>query len=344
MRVQYPDKMVPHLAAAMRSAEMPPVDRLGLLSDAASLCRAGRLRPSLYLELLSTCAVDTDPVVIMQGLKCLASLAQLLGSSSDVGHAFTLFARSVVLTHFATLGWVPQPTDGHLTRRLRATVLELLPLLCCDETAIRSEARRRFAVYATDPNSAAAAAELPAELQAPVFRLVLAAGGDSEFEMLLRLSETLELDVDRNRCLASLGAAPTAALRQRALNLTLGERVKAQDIALVPAVVHSASEEGRWAAWEFFKGHHERYQERAGGGLSNLMDSLISACCAGFCSTEEIADVEHFFAAHPFPKNATKVTTLLEGMRTNLHYLQRLTSVEASVLPWLQQHARSVLG
>ena len=342
LRVKYPDEMVPQLAQAMRAGELPPVDRIGLISDAASLCRAGKLEPALYLELLGTCDAEHDPVVLSQSLERMGALAGLLGSASPQGAAFAKFVAAVLRPQLDALGWVPQPTDGHLTRKLRATVLDLLPRFCRDEPSVCEEARRRFDAFSADPSAAAAQLQLPSDIQAPVFSLVLSSGGEPEFEAMLTLYGAAELDAaTKARALAALGSAPTAALRARALELTVtGSVVKAQDIALIPAAVHGASDEGRQAAWEFFKAHHEEYTTRAGGGLSNLMDSLIGACCARFSTEAQRADVAGFFEAHPFPKNSKKIATLLEEIKTSVAYLECLTS-GSSLLSWLEQRAAS---
>ena len=340
MRVKYPDDMIPRLAEAMRARALPPVDRIGLISDASSICRAGKLDPALYLELLSTCEAEVDPIVLCQSFERMAGLAGLLGTASAVGAAFAKFVASMLSPQLAQLGWVPAPSDGHLTRKLRATVLNLLPQFCRHDPEVCSEARRRFVAFVADPLGAAAHLELPSELQAPVFSLVLSSGGEAEFNSLLNLYDEPNVDVaTKARALAALGDAPTAALRARALELTVtSNRVKAQDIALVPAAVHGASDDGRQAAWDFFKAHHEQYQARAGGGLSNLMDGLIAACCGRFCTEAQRADVAAFFEANPFPKNAKKIATLLEEMATSTKYLNYLVS-GGSLLSWLDRRA-----
>ena len=43
LRCKYPDAMMPAFAEAIRRRELPPADRIGLLSDAAALSRAGDL-------------------------------------------------------------------------------------------------------------------------------------------------------------------------------------------------------------------------------------------------------------------------------------------------------------
>ena len=70
------------------------------------------------------------------------------------------------------------------------------------------------------------------------------------------------------------------------------------------------------------------------------MDSLIQACCGSFCTAESVADVEAFFAAHPFPKNAKKIASLLETMRTNVKFLELLTSSRMPLLEWLEQQSK----
>ena len=170
---------------------------------------------------------------------------------------------------------------------------------------------------------------------------MLSSGGEAEFNSLLNLYDEPNVDVaTKARALAALGDAPMAALRARALELTVtSNRVKAQDIALVPAAVHGASDDGRQAAWDFFKAHHEQYQARAaGGGLSNLMDGLIAACCGRFCTEAQRADVAAFLRPIHSRRTQRRSRRCWRKWPIPTKYLNYLVS-GGSLLSWLDRRA-----
>jgi puromycin-sensitive aminopeptidase len=61
-----------------------------------------------------------------------------------------------------------------------------------------------------------------------------------------------------------------------------------------------------------------------GKGSSSLMDACIVSCVGSFCSTEKADDIEAFFAEHPLPRSARKISQTTENIRTNAKFLDML--------------------
>lgn len=244
--------------------------------------------------------------------------------------SFDAFANALLLPKLAEVGWTPLEADGHLTRKLRGELIAMLPAFCAADAGVQAEARRRFDAFVVDPSCA----ELPSEYQQAVFKLVLKAGGEAEFEQLLHLFETLPLNEMKKSVLVGLGAAPTPKLRQRALEMALTEKIKLQDLMYIGASMGGAGAEGAAAAWAFFKAHKGAYEARLSKASASLMDSVIGSSARGFATEAHAADVRVFFAAHPMPRNERKIAQLLEAISTNAKYL---TAIQASgAAKWLK--------
>ena len=248
LRVKYPDSMIPALCEAVKAKAVGAADRIGILSDQAALTKAGLLDPALYLQVLAAYAAEDDATVWGMVLEQLAGLHALLvgGGAPELLGLFDTFARSLLLPKLAELGWTPRDSDGHLTRKLRGELICVLPNFCATDAAVVGEARRRFDAFVAAPEGDGAK-ELPAEYQEAVYKLVLKNGGEKEFDQILSLFDSLTLNTARKAALQGLGAAPTDALRTRALEFAIGGKVKLQDLFYVAISMHTSGEV-RWGA------------------------------------------------------------------------------------------------
>lgn len=330
LRVKYPDSMISPLCAAITAKAFPAADRIGLLSDQAALSRAGRLDPAKYLELLAAYQNEDDATVWSQLLEQLLSLHRLLQGSTELQAAFDSMARALLLPKLAELGWTPRAADAHLERKLRGELISALPAFGSSDAEVMAEARRRFDAFVADSGGDA----LPSEYQQAVYKLVLAAGGEAEFEQLLKLFDTLPLNDQKKAALAALGAAPTDALRVRALDFALSDAVKTQDFFYVSIGMHGASAEGMQFTWDFFQQNLQRYIDKCGPGAASLMDAVIAGACGGFATEAKAAEVKAFFEASPMPRNERTIAQKVESIGTSAKYLSAFTA--SGALEWLK--------
>ena len=204
-----------------------------------------------------------------------------------------------------------------------------------------------------------------------MYKLVLSAGGEAEFEQLLALFATLPLNDQKKAALAALGAAPTDALRVRALEFALSDAVKTQDrlgypnptptpnpnpdpnpnpspnpnqdFFYVSIGMHGASAESMQFTWDFFQKNLPRYHAKCGPGAASIMDAVIAGACGGFATEAKAAEVKAFFEANPMPRNERTIAQKIESIGTSAKYLSAFAA--SGALAWLQSfEPTSALG
>ena len=339
MRVKYPDAMIGELAAAVRAKAISPTDRIGLLADYQALCKAGLVDPVAFLELLAAYEEEDDANVFGGLLESVLGVGNAFkGGAPELAEAFGALGRALILPMHASLGWDPRDEDGHLTRKLRGEVLSALPSLCGSDPSVLGEARGRYAKYLADPSPSKAEGKkaVPPEIAGTIFKLIGTNGGAKEFDELLKLYETLELNDDKKAVFSGLGAAPTAELRTRALDYASSGAIKLQDFFYVALVMHRSSAEGMEATWEYFKAHKDKYVSMLATASASLMDAVISGACSSFATKEKAAEVEAFFGEHAktFEKNERTIKQTLEAVKANAAFVERFKASNA--LEWLR--------
>ena len=125
--------------------------------------------------------------------------------------------------------------------------------------------------------------------------------------------------------LTSLGAAPGRELKLRTLDWAVKSGdIKLQDFFYPMGAVSHADKEGAQLAFDYFKDNLELLRGMLSKASPSLMDAVIVNCCGGFSTLERAAELESFFAAHPFPSSARRIENMLENMRNAGAMLQKV--------------------
>jgi aminopeptidase N len=215
---------------AERFTTLAPEDQLGLLYDSYVLGEAGQAPMSNFLELANHADMNGDPVVLEALAKKLASIdfyyEGLPGRS-----AFRGFARHPLNLVLARLGWDARPGESDNEAVLRATILKTLGDL--DDAAVIPEARRRFAVYLTDPDT------LSGSTRQTVFDIVASNADAATWDQLHSLAKAATSPTDKSRLYQLLGASHDPVLTEKALALALGDE---PPITTRPLIIRKAAE------------------------------------------------------------------------------------------------------
>ena len=122
---------------------MPPADREGLILDAYNLAKAGRLSPARVVELLACCVNDDDANVWDAVGDVLVALDKLLIDEPSIYDHFAGFAAKLIAKISASVGWEAKPSDGFLTKLLRANLVGLLGRCVSPPQQTRKKERRK---------------------------------------------------------------------------------------------------------------------------------------------------------------------------------------------------------
>lgn len=332
LRVAHSDEMIRRLTPAIRSKAVSVIDRAGLLLDTYALAKAGHCKVETVANLLRAYEEEDCYTVwaavagVLNGLNIL--LEEIGG---DCYTSFFAFAQKMVKSVFVKVGWDPRPSDGHSDGLLRSTVVGLLDIFCYNDSDIVAEARRRFHGSFEEGG----AALLPADIKPTVYRIVLANGGEAEYEKILSTFYATTDNAEKKYAMVCLGAAPTMALKRRTLEWSVkGGDVKLQDYFYAIGSV-AGSARGTKLAWEFFQENLEFIKSKLSKASPSLLDAAIAHSCGRFVTVERADEIETFFKEHPLPQSARRISQLVESVRTNGAFLDKIKKSElASASFW----------
>ena len=205
------------------------IDRLGVLNDTWALGEAGELPVTSYLGLAAAVSNDSDPLILMQLADTFTSIDRLF-DGSERQQEWRAFARRKLAPVFERIGWIPSPTEGETTARLREELIRALGRF--EDPAVLAEARRRFTRAATDPDA------LPAAIREATIAVVARHADAATWSELLLRAKAASEPIEKERLFESLGRPVDPALASRTLKLALSGEVPK---AFAPGVLAMAS-------------------------------------------------------------------------------------------------------
>lgn len=311
-RVNYQDRLFERLIPAVKSKALTPEERFGLQNDTFALARASSMPVIKALELSEAYREETEYAVWADIATNLGELKGLWAWESYY-EAFCAFARDLFEPVAKRMGWNVTPDDDHQTRLLRALALGALggygdPLTI-------DLARYYCGSFLRNPDA------LHPDLRAFTFYLVIKHGDVEAYEDILAVYRKANLQEEKIRCLAALGASQDPSLLKRTLAFSLSQEVRSQD-TVFPIMNVAVNRHGRELAWQFLQENWAEFNRRYGDGLF-LLRHLISSCTEDFVSEEKAQEVEAFFRDHPVPAASRTIKQSLERIRSNAAWLAR---------------------
>jgi puromycin-sensitive aminopeptidase len=320
MRVKYTSRMLLALRDAVGSGALSPQDRAGLVGDTYALAKAGLLPPEELISLLAAYVSEKDATVWSALNDVLVGLDKILIGNETVHKSFRLFAAKLVAPCASAVGWEASAADGHLGKLLRGTVIKLLAKFSWNDEAVQAEAKRRFLLQLSDASNSEA---VPSDIASPIYQIVLKSGGREEFEQLMEIYGRADTSAERKLVYLAIGCCSTSALKKRVLNWALDE-IKMQDMFYPIGSVSGNDQEGLELSWDFFQANFGRIKAMLSKASPSLMDAMIVNCCGGFADAARADEIEKFFQEHPLPNNARKLSQLLESLRINGRFMEKI--------------------
>ena len=318
-------EMTVRMKPALSSGKLSPIDRAAMINDAYNLAKAGVMSVESVFEILkalkdeSSSVVFTAMSIVMGGFKLL--LEQLEGEEGkQLSDAYTQFGHEVVKSALSKCGWEVKAEDTHTDKLFRATVIGMLDVFAGTDPEVVAEARRRFDEHFEDDSL------LPSDYKSTVYKIVLQAGGEAEYERVLSTYNDTSDNAIRKYAMNTLGSTKNKDLKMRTLQWALNsDDVKLQDF-FYPIGSVSGDAEGALIAWAFFQENFERFKEKLAKASPSLMDACIVYSCNKFCTNDKATEIEEFFAKNPIPSSERRISQLLENVRTSAQFLDRINA------------------
>jgi len=247
VRVAHSTEMTRRLSPALRNKTLTPVDRAALLLDAFALAKAGFAPIENVVDILRNLDTETSSIVWAAISGVLSALNIQLEQVGGVAYdSFLEFGKKAVTNALAFVGWDAKPTDGHTDKLLRTTVIGLLDTFAWNDATVLAESRRRYDGHWED------ASLLPSEYKTTVYKIILANGGEKEYEEVLKTFYATTDNAEKRFAFA-LGATPSVALKLRTLDWAIKSGdIKTQDF-FYPIGPVAGCAAGAQLTWDYFK-------------------------------------------------------------------------------------------
>eukprot|EP01126_Amoeba_proteus_P034631 TRINITY_DN3459_c0_g1_i12.p1 TRINITY_DN3459_c0_g1~~TRINITY_DN3459_c0_g1_i12.p1 ORF type:complete len:766 (-),score=153.87 TRINITY_DN3459_c0_g1_i12:94-2391(-) len=325
-RVQYPPKILEEFNRNLNLniSYMSEVERGGLINDLFSLEKAERLLPVKVLRLVDFFSKETNPRVLISGLRGLNSIKWKLQVSPETLALYKSYVLKLISPAISHLSWNINNTDGFLMNSLKGTLF-LYSGYFGDNKTIQS-ALDLFHQFQYQENF-----EIPPDLRLATYILSVSNGGLQEYEFMLNRYQSPNISaVERKKCLLSLASATNITLVHRSLSLALNQSlIRSQDSVSFITYLASSSWKNRNMVWEWFKMNWYQFFNRYERSLFEL-DSLITGIGGNIITLDALNDFENFTNVH---RNE------LEGARNGL--FQAIELGKANV-DWLAKNLEDI--
>lgn len=207
---------------------LPAADQLGLLNDTYSLAEGGYVSFESYLQLAQRLSAASDPVVLLQFVRAVATLDHLY-EGRPTRASFRAFAHKQLGALLGEVGWTRRDGESANTSILRAALIESLARV--EDSAVLIEARRRFRGADQNPEL------LSVDTRKAIVNAVGAGADAAFFEELTAHAVNSRDTAEKRSYLLAAAHANDPAIARRALEFALTDAVPASLSQLIIAAV-----------------------------------------------------------------------------------------------------------
>ncbi|XP_034256819.1 glutamyl aminopeptidase-like isoform X2 [Thrips palmi] len=313
-------------ALTQDATQIDAIDRAGLISDAFSLADAQQITYGRALDLTKYLVNEKELVPWDAAGTAIATLLQRLPQSEPLKK----YAISLLKPIVSSLTWSAGASDGHLTRRLRTLVLELVCSL--DDAQALSQANSLFSSWLNggpkpDP-----------DIRSVVYRYGLGASDNvDQWNNLFETKFKKETNTqERAKLMAALAATPNVESLKKYLDIAKDESIiRSQDYFTVLGYIAN-NPKGEQLVWDFYRDQYDYLLKRF--TLNDRTFGRFIVRVTGKFDTEtRLTELKSFFEQHPDAGAGTAARKqALEGVENRIKWL---ATHKKAVEDWLGQNA-----
>jgi len=269
------------LPAVRSFGKLDVATRIGLTASLWSAVRAGSLSADTLLTAIAAIDAETSPFVVARLVRILQAVDDAL-VDDEVRPAFRAYVRARLDRRKREIGWKPAANEDPQRSELRPDLLFAAGELAADATL--DEAEQLTRAWLKDP------ASLDPDVARTVAELASRRAGEGRFDALRDVVKRSTTSNDRIVALSAMGGFGDPSLLERALDWTLGDEVRKQDVRYVflAALRNHAS---RMTALRWAESRWDRLVEKLPGGMA----TVVSHAVAALCTRESIEEARAFF-------------------------------------------------
>jgi aminopeptidase N len=280
-RSEFAPELLKRVIAEAPSLTSP--ERVDLLGDRLALMRAGQSSVGEYMDLAATLRNDTNEQVLTQSFDGLGFVQTRIADEAQAKQV-DAWERRTFEPAFAGLGPISSESSPEAMQR-RAVLLKLLGN--ADDPLAISEARRNV------EGVLAGGEAVNPQLVTPSIEVAVRHGDAALYDKLQRRAESVNDPVKQTQALFALAGFTEPVLVRRTMDYATSGKVRNQDSWRLMARLLS-QRQTRDVTWAYIKQNWDKVQAQ----FTMFSGAAVVGATGSFCSAEDKADVERFFATH----------------------------------------------
>ncbi|CAG8636717.1 14611_t:CDS:2, partial [Dentiscutata heterogama] len=316
-RVNYAPDRLAKLGLAAKKGLLNTSDRVGLVADAGALAVSGYAKTSGFLSLINEFDNEDKYIVWLEINSRITDLLSVWFEQPEpIYQGLLAFQRHLVSKLVSKLGWEYPENEDYLITMMRTLVIKVAGRAKNPE--VIKEAFRRFELFTKNNDKSA----LHPNIRGAVYEIVLCNGGGvNEFDAILKAYREANTSDQKVIALTGLGFAQQEDLIKRALEFSISNEVKNQDIIYAFQGLQF-NRKSRKALWCFVKERWETFHDLYAKSLG-LFGHIIKFSTDSFSSDADIKDIEDFFSNKNTKDFLRPLQQSLENIRVNAAWLAR---------------------
>jgi len=332
IRVLYPPSMVGRLAANMQS--LSAQDRIGLLSDAYALCKAGMQEPEQLIQLISGYKGEKNDKVWAMLTTCLSGLDGILRQvlEGPAIEAWARFSEELAVPAFLEVGWETRAEDDDNTKTLRTILASLMAKFCSPGAEHMKVAKQKCEAFLQATSEGQDSSALSADVRTSVLVCAMKADPSTAlFDKFVATHNKTDDGTVRQSIYAAVGNAPDKALRRRALDWALSDDVRSQDLIYLPMSVARSGKDGAEECFQWIQSEYDGIYAALGATSMMLFMHIVKISGVGFVTEEKAAEVQKFWEAKPVASKVGKaLQQTVEQIKTQSQFAKRIKASKLS--------------
>ncbi|KZO98207.1 hypothetical protein CALVIDRAFT_526105 [Calocera viscosa TUFC12733] len=301
--------------AARANSSLSREDRIGLVSDAFVLARAGYGSTSAALNLINKLCNDEDYLVWSGIGSAVSDLFDVWWDEPEtVRNGLKAFRRSLFAPLVEKLGFDGAPDDAPDVVRWRSIAITHSAMADDPKTIVEIQQRFSLLVESND------ASRIPGDLQDTIFLNAVRTGGEREWEHALDVYRNPKTPSQKTAAITALCRAQNSVLIKKTFDLILSEEVKLQDYIyfFMGCALNPYS---RRDLWMYLQAHLDTISKKLEGGF--MLGNLVQISFDYLSSVEDVGAVEEFFRDKDTSNYGQLLAQSLDTVRSKAAWLER---------------------
>ena len=288
-RVKYTTEMFNSLLSAVKSKQLPILDRFGMANDLHGLFTSGEITAVEFLEFFKAFSNENEYIVWKAIDQGLGTISNIINHSNDVKlqNSYKQLVISVLQKISKSLGLNPVPNEDTQIGLLRELIQSRLSK--CNDLETVQHAIKQF------ENHVETGVELTPDLRRVYFGVAARQNTKENIEKIQKIFKTVGSSEVVEDCILAMGQVSTPELLKEIYNYGINENnIRPQDTSYL-FIASQGSKVGQDFTWQYFKDNFDLLFRIFGSVNSAIFQRCFKYSVESSCDKAKADEVWEFF-------------------------------------------------